>query len=61
MSVRRRGPGASEQRSAAQPREQRTGPRIRIDRALVNRGLAPNRERAQRLIMAGAVWLAIAR
>ena len=55
MSVRRRGPGASEQRSAAQPREQRTGPRTRIDRALVDRGLAPNRERAQRLIMAGAV------
>jgi 23S rRNA (cytidine1920-2'-O)/16S rRNA (cytidine1409-2'-O)-methyltransferase len=29
--------------------------RLRLDRLLVDRGLAPNRERAQRLIMAGAV------
>jgi 23S rRNA (cytidine1920-2'-O)/16S rRNA (cytidine1409-2'-O)-methyltransferase len=28
---------------------------IRLDRLLVDRGLAPNRERAQRLVMAGAV------
>lgn len=30
-------------------------PRVRLDRLLVDRGLAPNRERAQRLVMAGAV------
>ena len=29
--------------------------RVRLDRLLVDRGLAPNRERAQRLVMAGAV------
>jgi 23S rRNA (cytidine1920-2'-O)/16S rRNA (cytidine1409-2'-O)-methyltransferase len=28
---------------------------VRLDRLLVDRGLAPNRERAQRLVMAGAV------
>ncbi len=34
---------------------QRAGPRERLDRLLVARGLAPSRERAQALIMAGMV------
>jgi 23S rRNA (cytidine1920-2'-O)/16S rRNA (cytidine1409-2'-O)-methyltransferase len=29
---------------------------VRIDRLLVERGLVPSRERAQRLLMAGEVW-----
>ena len=61
MSGRRRGSGARgapprvEWSERASAREHRTGPRIRIDLALVERGLAPNRERARRLVMAGAV------
>jgi 23S rRNA (cytidine1920-2'-O)/16S rRNA (cytidine1409-2'-O)-methyltransferase len=31
--------------------------RVRLDKLLVDRALAPSRERAQRLIMAGAVWV----
>ena len=33
----------------------RAAPRERLDRALVSRGLAPTREQAARLILAGAV------
>ncbi len=32
-----------------------SGPGVRLDRLLVDRGLAPSRERAQRLVMAGEV------
>jgi 23S rRNA (cytidine1920-2'-O)/16S rRNA (cytidine1409-2'-O)-methyltransferase len=34
------------------------GPGVRLDRLLVDRGLAPSRERAQRLILAGEVLVA---